>query len=33
LAVLGAFVLLLIYRMIVGRKGTDVVDRGGRRAA
>ena len=32
LAILGAFVLLLIYRMIVGRR-TDAVDRGGRRAA
>jgi uncharacterized membrane protein YeaQ/YmgE (transglycosylase-associated protein family) len=33
LAVLGAFVLLLIYRMIVGRGRTDLSDRGGRRAA
>jgi uncharacterized membrane protein YeaQ/YmgE (transglycosylase-associated protein family) len=33
LAILGAFVLLAIYRMIVGRKSTDMVDRGGRRAA
>jgi len=33
LAVLGAIVLLAIYRMIVGRRSTDVIDRTGRRAA
>jgi uncharacterized membrane protein YeaQ/YmgE (transglycosylase-associated protein family) len=33
LAVLGAIVLLAIYRMIVGRRGTGVIDRTGRRAA
>jgi len=33
LAVLGAIVLLAIYRMIVGRRGTDMIDRTGRRAA
>ncbi|MCU1287184.1 MAG: Transglycosylase-associated protein [Acidobacteriales bacterium] len=34
LAVLGAFILLLLYRLIVGRKSSsDYVDRGGRRAA
>src|SRR5262249_38735316 len=32
LAVLGAIVLLAIYRLIVGRRTTDIVDRG-RRAA
>jgi uncharacterized membrane protein YeaQ/YmgE (transglycosylase-associated protein family) len=32
LAVLGAIVLLVIYRLIVGRKSTDIIDRG-RRAA
>lgn len=32
LAVLGAIVLLAIYRMVVGRRSVDVVDRG-RRAA
>jgi uncharacterized membrane protein YeaQ/YmgE (transglycosylase-associated protein family) len=32
LAVLGAIVLLVIYRMIVGRRTTNVIDRG-RRAA
>jgi uncharacterized membrane protein YeaQ/YmgE (transglycosylase-associated protein family) len=32
LAVLGAIVLLAIYRMIVGRRSTNVIDRG-RRAA
>lgn len=33
LAVLGAIVLLAIYRLIVGRRGTDMIDRTGRRAA
>jgi uncharacterized membrane protein YeaQ/YmgE (transglycosylase-associated protein family) len=33
LAVLGAIVLLAIYRMIVGRRRTDMIDRTGRRAA
>jgi len=32
LSILGAIVLLAIYRMIVGRRTTDVIDRG-RRAA
>lgn len=32
LSILGAIVLLVIYRMIVGRRTTDVIDRG-RRAA
>jgi uncharacterized membrane protein YeaQ/YmgE (transglycosylase-associated protein family) len=32
LAVLGAIVLLVIYRMIVGRRSTNIIDRG-RRAA